>query len=310
MSASSLRFPRLIQKISGPVLLATACLLVRTPAFGHGGLHERLAQLAAELEKNPNDARLYFELADVNCQHGEWQASLRNLDRVDELAPGKYLTGLLRGDAWLTGGQSEKAKKALDPLLAAHPECARGWLLRARAARRLGGGPGCVADYREALARTLVWEPDLVCETADALVAQGCSNEATQLLAAAIGKLGNVPSLVQRSLELELEAKDFDAALHRVEALRQTAPRPEPWMARRASVLAQAGRIEESRAAWQALLDHLAALPNLQRGSHSMSKLSEEARYALASLASLTPPSPPPSIAAPKLLPQPTPVHP
>jgi len=283
-SASSPRFPRLI-----PVLLAIAGLLpLSSPAFGHGGLHERLAQLAAELKKNPADARLHFELADVICQHGDWQASLLNLDRVDELAPGKYLTDLLRGQAWLTGGQPEKAKKALDRLLAAHPECARAWLLRARAAQQLGAGPGSLADYREALARTALWEPDLVRETADALVAQGCTKEAVQVLAAGIGKLGDVPALVLRSLELELSVKNFDAALRRVEALRRTAPRPEPWMARRASVLAQAGRIEEARAAWQALVDHLAALPNLERGSHAMSKLAEDARHALSSLASLS----------------------
>lgn len=271
------------------VPLAAVWLLPLTPAFGHGGLHERLAQLAAELEKNPNDARLHFELADVNCQHGEWEESLRNLDRVEALAPGKYLTGLLCGQAWLAGNQPAKAKKALDALLSSHPECARGWVLRARAAQSLGDGSGSLADYREALARTVVWEPDLVRETADALVAQGRSDEARQVLAAGIGKLGDVPALVQRSLELELALKDFDAALRRVEVLQKTAPRPEPWMARRASVLAQAGRIGESRAAWQALVDHLAALPNLQRGSHSMSKLAEEARFALSSLDSLSP---------------------
>jgi hypothetical protein len=67
--------------------------------------------------------------------------------------------------------------------------------------------------------------------------------------------------------------------------MRQSAPRPEPWMARRASILAQAGRIEESRAAWQALVDHLSALPNLERGSHAMSTLMEQAKQALAALA-------------------------
>jgi hypothetical protein len=72
-------------------------------------------------------------------------------------------------------------------------------------------------------------------------------------------------------------------------------------MARRASVLAQAGRIEESRTAWQALVDHLAALPNLERGSHALSKLAEEARQALASLASLAPSvSQPPNQSAPR----------
>jgi hypothetical protein len=57
-------------------------------------------------------------------------------------------------------------------------------------------------------------------------------------------------------------------------------------MAKRASILAQAGRIPESKAAWQALADHLNALPNLERGSHAMSKLAQDAKLALASLES------------------------
>lgn len=290
---------------TSPALLATTVgvllVLSAAPAPGHGGFHERLAQLAVALEKSPNDPALHFELADLNGQHGDWQMSLLNLDRVEELAPGKFQTSLLRGQAWLTGGQPGKAKTALDALLAGQPEHARGRLLRARAARRLGDVAGSLADYREALRRTPTPDPDLLQETADALAAAGFAEEAVQVLAAGIEKLGPIPSLALRAMEVEIATKNFDAALTRVEALRKSAPRPEPWMARRASVLAQAGRIEESRAAWQALVAHLEALPNLERGSHAMSKLAEDARQALASLASLqpsaplppTPPSPP-----------------
>jgi hypothetical protein len=63
-------------------------------------------------------------------------------------------------------------------------------------------------------------------------------------------------------------------------------------MARRASILAQAGLLEDSRAAWTQLRDHLLALPNLERGSHSMSMLLEQAQQALESLEHTTPPSP------------------
>lgn len=276
------------------IAIGGALIALAGSAFGHGAYHERLAQLATELEKNPNDPALHFQLADLNGQHGDWQMSLLNLDRVDELAPGKYLTALLRGQAWLTGGQPAKAKAALDLLLAAHPECARAWLFRARAAQRLGDAPGSLADYREALRRTPVPEPDLVQETADALAAQGREKEAVQVLAAGLEKLGAVPSLVLRAMDLEIATKHFDAALSRVDAMQKSAPRPEPWMARRASVLAQAGRLEESRAAWQALVEHLAALPNLERGAHAMSKLAEDARQALAALAGLSPAAPPP----------------
>ena len=272
--------------LAAGLLLAT----LATPVFAHGAYHDRLAQLARELEKNPMDARLHFELADVNSQHGDWQMALLNLDRVEALAPGKFLTALLRGQAWLAGGQPEQAKKALDPLLAAHPECAHGWLLRARAAQRLGDAPGSLADYREALRRAPDQEPDQIQETANALASGGFSEEAMRVLAAGIEKLGPIPSLALRAMELEIATKNFDSALLRVDALRKSAPRPEPWMARRASVLAQAGRIEDSRAAWQALVEHLAALPNLERGSHAMCILAEDARQALASLASLTAP--------------------
>ena len=279
--------------IAAPALLAmTASVLLvlsARPALGHGGFHQRLAQLAVALEKSPNDPALHFELADVNGQHGDWQMALLNLDRVEELAPGKFPTSLLRGQAWLTGGQPGKAKTALDALLAGQPEHARGRLLRARAAQRLGDAAGSLADYREALRRTPAPDPDLLQETAGALAAGGFPEEAVRVLAAGMEKLGPIPSLVLRAMEVEIATGNFDAALARVEALRKSAPRPEPWMARRASVLAQAGRIEESRAAWQALVTHLEALPNLERGSHAMSKLAEDARHALASLANLTP---------------------
>ena len=279
--------------IAAPALLAmtASVLLVLSagPALGHGGFHQRLAQLAVALEKSPNDPALHFELADVNGQHGDWQMALLNLDRVEELAPGKFPTSLLRGQAWLTGGQPGKAKTALDALLAGQPEHARGRLLRARAAQRLGDAAGSLADYREALRRTPAPDPDLLQETAGALAAGGFPEEAVRVLAAGMEKLGPIPSLVLRAMEVEIATGNFDAALARVEALRKSAPRPEPWMARRASVLAQAGRIEDSRAAWQALVEHLAALPNLERGSHAMCILAEDARHALASLANLTP---------------------
>ena len=279
--------------IAAPALLAmtASVLLVLSagPALGHGGFHQRLAQLAVALEKSPNDPALHFELADVNGQHGDWQMALLNLDRVEELAPGKFPTSLLRGQAWLTGGQPGKAKTALDALLAGQPEHARSRLLRARAAQRLGDAAGSLADYREALRRTPAPDPDLLQETAGALAAGGFPEEAVRVLAAGMEKLGPIPSLVLRAMEVEIATGNFDAALARGEALRKSAPRPEPWMARRASVLAQAGRIEESRAAWQALVTHLEALPNLERGSHAMSKLAEDARHALASLANLTP---------------------
>jgi tetratricopeptide (TPR) repeat protein len=285
-----------------PRLLALGglLLLLQTGSvLGHGGYHERIAYLTSAVENNPSDPLLHFELANLHAQHGDLQLSLQSLDRVDALAPGKFLTDLLRGEAWLVAGEFTKAKEALDRQLVSHPECARAWLLRARAERQLGQDAASLADYREALKRTASPDPDLIQEVADALATRDCQKEAAQVLATGIEKLGKIPSLVLRALDLEIAMKNFEAALRRVEEARQDAPRPEPWMARRAAVLAQAGRIDESRAAWKALVEHLDSLPDQERTSYAMSRLTEEARQALAKLKSLAAAKPPPAPSPP-----------
>lgn len=278
-----------------PLTLTIFLLWLQTGSLlGHGGYHERIAYLTAAVEKKPSDPLLHFELANLRGMHGDLHLALRNLDRVDALAPGKFLTDLLRGQAWLVAGEFARAKEALDRQLISHPECTHAWLLRARAERQLGQDAASLADYRETLKRTPSPEPDLVQEVADALSTQGLQEEAARVLAGGIEKLGKIPSLVLRALELEIAMKDFEAALRRIEEARRNAPRPEPWMARRAAVLAQAGRIEDSRAAWKALTEHLASLPERERTSHAMTQLTEEADQALAKLHSLSaaPPSP------------------
>ena len=276
-----------------PGLAALACWALAVAglpeaASGHGAYHERIAELAAALARQPDDVGLHFQLADLHCQHGDWADALASLTRVDQLAPGRFPTDLVRGRAALGAGQAPEAKAALDRFLAAHPGHAQALMLRARAFERLGENAPCLDDYRAALAASAQPEPDLLQEAAEALAFRGREEEAVRVLAAGIDRLGTVPSLVLKAMELEIATKKFDAALSRVDAMQKSAPRPEPWMARRASVLAQAGRTEESRAAWQALVEHLAALPNLERGSHAMSKLAEDARQALAALAGLS----------------------
>lgn len=267
-------------------LLLRACLLSfllqAGSIFGHEGLHELIAAQIKAVEKNPSDPGLRLELASLYGKHGELKLALQNLDKVDALAPGKFPTDLFRAEAFLVARDFGKAKEALDRQLVAHPESARSWLLRARAGGELGQHEASLADYREALKRTSAPEPDLVEEVAGALAAAGQKEEAAQVLAAGIERLGKIPSLMLRALDLEIETKDFDAALRRIDQARQDAPRPEPWMARRALVLAKAGRTEESRAAWKALITHLDSLPDHDRSSRAMVQLRKEAGEALA----------------------------
>ena len=277
------------------ILLAAGGLaLFCTPQMhGHGAAHEMIEELTTAIIRQPDDPRLRYELAIAYQEHGDWGRAAVLLDRVDEMAPGTFATDLLRGKAQFATGQPAAAKEILDRFLAAHPTDPRAFVLRARVLAAMERTEASLADFRAALKNTPMPEPDLLRETADALAACGKSDEAVQVLAAGITKLGPVPSLVLRAMDLEIGTGRFDDALTRVDAMQKSAPRPEPWMAKRAAVLAQAGRVEEARAAWQALINHLEELPNLERGSHAMSKLAEEARQSLAALNSPSAPKAP-----------------
>lgn len=253
--------------------------------FSHGDVQERIVALTAEIDAAPRDARLLLERAELRREHEEWTAALGDYDAASKLDP-SLDTGLLRGRVLLESNHADGSLVILNRFLYRHPADPRALTWRARVLMKLGRESEAFSDYREALKQTYLPEPDLVIESADAFAARGCGAEAVRVLEGGIGKLGQIPAFVLKLIDLEIAAKDFNAALGRVEAMRQSAPRPEPWMARRASILAQQCRFRESRAAWQELIEYLAALPPAERGSHSMSTLSEESRQALASLAS------------------------
>ncbi len=274
-------------------LFVVAALIVidGKTGWGHGAIDERVAELTEEVAKSPQDASLYFQLADANCQHEDWIAAMRALARAEELAPGTFPVDLMRGRINLGAKRPEIALEALDRSLKARPGNPLALIYRARALELIGRGQEGLADYRAALAVAVNPEPDHFQEVAEAMAKYGRPEEAVSVLVAGITRLGPVPSLIMKAMAMEMATGKFDDALQRVEMMRISAPRPEPWMGKRAEILEQAGRYGEALAAWQALVTHISALPNLERGSHAMNTLAEQAQNALRRISSATPTS-------------------
>lgn len=269
------------------------CLLPLTAALGHGAYHNRLAEIARELESRPSDPALFRQRALLHVSHEDWQAALVDLEQVDRLTSDQIDTSWLRAQALDIGGQPAAAKGVLDVFLKRYPDHAGALATRARVLVKLAEPEAALTDYRTALSKSPHAEPELVQEVVETLTTQKLHEEAASLLETNLRRLGNSPGLVMKALELELMLGRYDDALARVEELQKSAPRPEPWMARRASVLAQAGRFSESIAAWQALHTHTQSLPNLERGAHAMQLIAEQAQQAVASLKSLSSTTPP-----------------
>ena len=281
-----------LRKLAAIAQCTVVAVCLSVTAWGHGSLHERIAALTAEIAAKPDDVALRYQLAEISCQHGDWQTALTNVDKVDQLAPGKFPTDLLRGRAALSAGKADDAKVALDRFIVGQPGNSQALYLRARAFERLGKNDECLNDYRAALAADKRPEPDVFQEVAVALAFRGHGDEALRVLDAGMAKLGAIPTLGLKAIEMEVSLKRYDAALLRLEAMQKAAPRPEPWMTKRAALLEQAGRTDESRAAWESLVTHLSTLPEAERRSHAMSKLAEQSKLALEKLSKRTITSP------------------
>lgn len=257
---------------------AIALCLWPCAGFGHGGLHDSISRVTAEIAQDPANPKLHLKVAELHGLHGDWQKALDHLERVDRISHGELATDLLRGEALLQGKKDAQAKAVLDRFIAKHSDHPRAHLFRGRALKNLGDEK-CLADFRFALHKTETAEPDLVIEVSKAMAEFGQLDESLRVLSLGMETLGEIPALVQEALNLEITHRRFDAALERVEKMREkNASRPEPWMARRAHLLKKAARHDEARVAWQELIDHLAKLPARERDSHAMNKFAEEAR--------------------------------
>lgn len=258
-------------------------VLLPSLAVAHGSFHELMAQWEKDHALHPDDPALMVQRASVELEHDDWQATLASLEKASRLGAFEGDLALMRGRALAQGKLWPMAKSAFDDFLAAHPAASSALTERARVLMKLGQNEAALNDYRAALKTAAKPEPELVIEVAGVMTAK----EAISVLDAGIAALGPVPSLVTKALDLEVAARRFDAAVHRLDGM-VTQARPEPWMARQASVLAQAGRLRESTMAWQQLRAHVLALPADERSSHAMSQCLEQANTALASLASVT----------------------
>jgi tetratricopeptide (TPR) repeat protein len=265
-------------------LAIMACVfpfILGTNAHGHGAHDELVSECLEKLEKAPNESAIRHRLAMAYVQHGDWELALIELDKLDDSVVDCRLT---RARALLLGKQHEKSRELLDALVTKSPENPLVLTERARVFGGLRKPAESLADYRMALKFMPRLDPLFCLEMADALISQERQEEALAVIQKGIAALGDVPVLLLRALEIETATGKTEAALSRIAILEKQAPRPEPWMARRAELLAKAGRADEARAAWTALKNHLSSLPNLQRGTPDFLALSAKADAALLSL--------------------------
>lgn len=250
-------------------------------ASAHGTAEENTAALDREIASRPGDPSPHIRRAMIGLETGAWQAALADAELAVRKGASRDVLDLLCAKALIAGGKLDAAGRVLDGFISAHPHLAEPRLTRARLERRLQHRAEAVAEFRAALSLTETVEPDLFVELAGWLVSDRKTDDALALLDQGVKRTGAVASLAVKALEIEVSQGRFEEALRRIDILQDRAPRAEPWMARRAALLARAGHEREAREAWLSLKSHLENLPDHERGSHAMSLIAIQVAQAL-----------------------------
>ena len=265
-------------------LALTLTLATRQTARAHGNAHERIEALTAEITKSPTNSALLFQRGELQLQHGEWLAALKDFEAARQLSPA--LPGLEHARARALAGarQLDEAGTILDRLVTASPTNAPLRLDRARVLGMRGRTTEAVAEFT--LALPLVTAPDAAhfLEPALLLAKANQLDAALAWLDRGLKTLGPNPELALPAIELLLQQNRFPDALARADAMLARQPRAASWLALRGDILQQAGRRDEAGRAFRECLAALESLPPTLRRTQANADLERQVRDALAKL--------------------------
>lgn len=258
--------------------------LLPAVAAAHGDLSEQIAAVTKEIAANPGDARLYIKRGELHRFDGQLAAALADYVEASRIDPFLPEADLGRGRALLDANRAARARDPLVRFLHARPNHAEGRLALARCLAKLGRGTESAAEYTRAIGLFSPPNPDLYVERARVLAAGGRPADAIRGLDEGIARLGPLVALQDVAIDLEVQRKNWDGALARVERVAASSARRETWLARRGEILAAAGRPREARESFEAAQQSIEALSPRLRQTRAMSRLEEKVRDSLAAL--------------------------
>ena len=258
-------------------------------AVAEDDVAEAMEIINRQIAANPRDGRLLMQRARLQTLSRKFDQALSDLDAANRLTPMAEIDRE-RAQVYLAAGWNETGLEHANRHLAKFPEDAEAYLTRARLRAKLGQPAEAGADLGACINRMKDPPLDLYLERASVLTTEDGAHlaQALSALEQGIKRLGHVVTLETAALEVELQQRNYDAALKRLDGLVERAARKDTWMARRGDVLVQAGRFEEARAVYQQTLELMAKLPANQRARPGTKALEEQLQSVLANSTDLT----------------------
>lgn len=247
-------------------------------ALAHGPLHDRLADLTAQLERDPANASLYVERGELHRHHRDWKAAEDDYTRAQHLNPQLAGIDFFRGRMLFESEQRQAALAALNRYLSDQPGQPDALIIRGRVLLQLDEPLAAARDFDDAISQLREPQPEHYLERARALAAANAVQEALRGLDEGVTRLGLITTLQLYAIELDLKAGHYDAALARLDTVAARSPVKAHWLLRRGEILEAAQRPHEARVSYEAAVAEIRSVPSSRRDTNANHRM--EARLA------------------------------
>ncbi len=260
--------------------LLLALLLFSGQALAHGSLHSQIQDLNATMQREGKSAKLLVMRGRLHMEHGHHRSATKDFLLALKLDPGERSAYYYLAEQAFKLNRLPDARRNVEKFLATlngEPGAiVRGQSLYGQILLAQGQFGAAATSFRTAVNQAAEPSPEHYLQLADAQSKAGARTEAHSSLDEGMQRLGMLYVLQNKSLSLDIEAKAWDDALGRLDAMiAQGQGLPELYL-RKAKLLLAADR---PAAAQEAVHDGLASIgqiPAARRETPAMRQMQAE----------------------------------
>ncbi|MFK7921600.1 MAG: hypothetical protein AB8H47_06560 [Bacteroidia bacterium] len=243
--------------------------------WAHGPVHELIIEVSTQIKADPQNARLYLQRGEYYRLDKDFDASYSDLLFAERLDSTLALDVAFQM-AQLFSEQSfpQSGLLYINTVLTHNPTHVKALITRAGIYKQLGQDSLSVLDFSQALAYAKEPRPHHFLEIAQATLRTDSTDfdGARHWLEQGEEALGFNIVLRSYAIEIDRQAKAWDAAIAKIDDIISRLPRHEKWLLHKAELLEEAGRIASAITHYQATLDAIEKLPRRMKATRAVSE--------------------------------------